>query len=116
MARAVFDLLGERDHTSFAASTRKGRENTVRVDHASWEEEGDEIRFTITANRFLHHMVRNIVGTFVEIGRGTRPSDGIAGLLEARDRRLAGPTAPARGLCLVEIDYGEGWAARGPTA
>ena len=72
---------------------------------------GEELRFEIRANRFLHHMVRNIVGTMVEVGRGSMPSERIPELMAARDRRLAGPTAPARGLYLVNVIFGEEWLA-----
>lgn len=111
MERASRDLIGEHDYTSFAASTRKGMENRVRVLEAEWSETEQEICFQIRANRFLHRMVRNIVGTIVEIGRGARPPGGIPGLIAARERESAGPTAPPHGLYLVEIEYGDGWDA-----
>ena len=63
--------------------------------------------FEITAIRFFHHSVRSIVGTAVEVGRGKEPADLLARILETGDRSLAGPTAPACGLCLVHIDYGD---------
>jgi len=96
---------GEWDATSFAASTRKGEDNRVRVERAEWIDEGDVARFEIVANRFVHHMVRNIVGTLVEVGRGAIEPAEIATIIAARDRSAAGPTAPARGLCLVEVLY-----------
>lgn len=63
--------------------------------------------FEITAVRFFHHSVRSIVGTAMEVGRGKEPADLLARILETGDRSLAGPTAPACGLCLVHIDYGD---------
>jgi tRNA pseudouridine38-40 synthase len=107
MEEASSHLAGERDFTSFAASTRKGKENTVRVERAEWRWSGRLGEFEIEANRFLHHMVRNIVGTLIETGRGARPAESLPGLIEARDRTGAGPTAPARGLFLVRVGYGE---------
>jgi tRNA pseudouridine38-40 synthase len=61
--------------------------------------------YEVTGSGFLHHMVRNIVGTLVEVGRGKLQPVDITRILEARDRTLAGPTAPAQGLCLVKVDY-----------
>ena len=88
--------------------------NRVRVEHSAWREEGDEILYEVRANRFVHHMVRTIVGTLVEIGRGARPADAIPSLIAACDRRLAGPTAPARGLYLVDVAYPGEEAAGAP--
>jgi len=113
MEEAASHLPGESDFTSFAASTRKGRENTVRVERAEWRWSGQLGEFEIEANRFLHHMVRNIVGTLIETGRGARPPESMPGLIRARDRSAAGPTAPARGLFLVRVDYGEEERGRG---
>ena len=67
--------------------------------------EGDEIVISCTANGFLRHMVRNIVGTLVEVGRGARPPADIKRILNGRDRRLAGATAPPQGLYLVRVMY-----------
>jgi tRNA pseudouridine38-40 synthase len=61
--------------------------------------------YEVCGNGFLHHMVRNMVGTLVEVGRGKLEPCGIRRILEARDRTQAGPTAPARGLCLVKVEY-----------
>ena len=63
--------------------------------------------YRITATAFLRHMVRNIVGTLVEVGRGRRAADDLPRLLAARDRDLAGATAPAHGLCLTQVEYGD---------
>ena len=65
----------------------------------------DLLIFRITGNGFLHHMVRNIVGTFVEIGRGSLAPSDLTRILAARNRTAAGPTAPARGLYLVDVEY-----------
>ncbi|MBL7222836.1 MAG: tRNA pseudouridine(38-40) synthase TruA, partial [Candidatus Brocadiae bacterium] len=66
---------------------------------------GECIEVTVTANGFLYNMVRAIVGTLIEIGSGKQPPEWVADLLQSRDRTLAGPTAPARGLCLLEVNY-----------
>jgi tRNA pseudouridine38-40 synthase len=65
----------------------------------------DEIVITCTANGFLRHMVRNIVGTLVEVGRGARPPADLKRVLDGRDRRLAGATAPPQGLYLMQVLY-----------
>ena len=70
--------------------------------------EGELVRFEFSANAYLHHMIRNIVGSLVEVGRGRRVPGWIGEVLAARDRTLAGPTAPAHGLTLVEVTYGPG--------
>ena len=61
--------------------------------------------YEVSGNGFLHHMVRNIVGTLMEVGRGKLEPSGIIRILKARDRTLAGPTAPGQGLCLVRVEY-----------
>jgi len=105
MEEGAARIAGPIDATSFAASTRKGMRNEVAVEASGWREEGSQILYEIRANRFVHHMVRTIVGTLVEVGRGVRSPDSIPALLAARDRRLAGPTAPARGLYLADVAY-----------
>jgi tRNA pseudouridine38-40 synthase len=61
--------------------------------------------YEVAGSGFLHHMVRNIVGTLVEVGRGKLEPADITRILQARDRTLAGPTAPPQGLCLVRVEY-----------
>jgi tRNA pseudouridine38-40 synthase len=68
---------------------------------------GEFLRLDITANAFLHHMVRNIVGTLAAVGRGDRPGDWVREVLEGRNRCQGGATAPAEGLYLVHVDYGD---------
>ncbi|MGH9448171.1 MAG: tRNA pseudouridine synthase A [Terriglobia bacterium] len=72
-----------------------------------WRPRTSILSLEIRGNGFLHHMVRNIAGTLIEIGRGKIPPEEISTILEARDRRFAGPTAPAQGLCLVRVEYEE---------
>jgi tRNA pseudouridine38-40 synthase len=100
-------LIGTHDFQGFT-SAKDTRENAVRTcfdARAWWEDREGELIFMIKANRYLYHMVRNIVGTLVEIGRGRWPADRVAQILAARDRTLAGPTAPPQGLTLKCIEY-----------
>ncbi len=107
MATAARCLLGSNDFSSFRAAGCQSHSpirNMLRVDVTR---DGDWISIDVEANAFLHHMVRNIVGSLVEIGRGDRPPDSLQALLAARDRKLAGITAPAAGLVLTRILYPE---------
>ncbi len=105
MQRCARMILGEHDFTSFAASDSDACSN-VRCLHASdWTEEPDLLLYRVRGNGFLHHMVRNLVGTFLEVGRGNLAESKIPAILAARSRDQAGPTAPARGLYLVNVDY-----------
>jgi tRNA pseudouridine38-40 synthase len=100
---------GERDFTSFAAvDPERGREgisNVRRIFSSHWRRESCELIYEVRGNGFLHHMVRNLVGTFLLVGKGTlKPAD-VARILEAKDRSAAGATAPASGLYLVNVEY-----------
>jgi tRNA pseudouridine38-40 synthase len=109
MQSAASEIVGEHDFTSFAASDpEKGKEagsNIRSVDVSRWERAGDELTYMVRGSGFLHHMVRNLVGTFVLVGKGTLVSGDIRRILEARDRSAAGATAPASGLHLVNVEY-----------
>src|SRR6266404_8000537 len=130
MAMAAAVVVGEHDFTSFAAvdperseriavgeilnqreqgGTRgKTAESNVRTIFSSaWTREGDDLIYTVRGNGFLHHMVRNLVGTFLLVGKGTLKPEGLGCILTARDRSAAGATAPASGLYLVEVEYAE---------
>jgi tRNA pseudouridine38-40 synthase len=105
MGRAAERLVGRHDFTSFCPAGCE-QENRVRtVTLARLEERGDEILFTVRAGGFLRHMVRTIVGTLLAVGKGDLSPEDIGAILEARDRRAAGPCAPARGLTLVKVFY-----------
>lgn len=76
-----------------------------RVFESTWERSGDEFVYTVRGNGFLHHMVRNLVGTLLLVGKGTLKPEDIRRILEARNRSAAGATAPANGLYLVSVEY-----------
>lgn len=105
MARAAATLAGEHDYTSFRAAGCDAETPVRRIYRSEIVHCGERIEYTVEATAFLRHMVRNIVGTLVEVGRGVRRAEDIAALIAARDRRLAAPTAPARGLRLEEVRY-----------
>jgi tRNA pseudouridine38-40 synthase len=104
MACAARDLHGRHDFASFAPYVARG--GTVRiVDEASVGREDELIVFNMVARSFLPHQVRNTVGVLIQIGLGKLPIDHVRYLLEARLPGLAGPRAPARGLCLMKVNY-----------
>ena len=76
-----------------------------KVFSSAWTRDGDELIYRVRGNGFLHHMVRNLVGTFVLIGKGTIGGEDFQRILASRDRSAAGPTAPASGLFLVNVEY-----------
>ncbi len=134
MAEAAKVLQGEHDFTSFAAVEKsevgkdlyglpQGRDQpegapqleragqgpgmvrTIFSSQILWRETISMLTYEVRGSGFLHHMVRNIVGTLVEVGRGKLTAQDVVGILAARDRTQAGPTAPAQGLCLMKVEY-----------
>ncbi len=111
MAQAAQFFQGEHDFTSFAGADGQDDEETqsvVRVIFRSrllWRPRTSMLVYEVTGNGFLHHMVRNMVGTLIEVGRGKLAPRDVPRILAARDRTQAGPTAPAQGLCLVKVEY-----------
>jgi tRNA pseudouridine38-40 synthase len=111
MGLAAALVEGEHDFTSFAAADpERGRDgapvsNLRHILSSSWERQGDEFVYTVRGSGFLHHMVRNLVGTFILVGKGTLQAEDVTHILEARNRSLAGATAPASGLYLVNVEY-----------
>ncbi len=106
MDACATQIVGEHDFTSYCKSEYTGDNFLCTVKSAVWNREPSKLSFEISANRFLHGMVRALVGTMVEVGRGHRPFEEFGGILEARDRRRAGMAAPARGLFLEKVVYG----------
>lgn len=105
MKMATIQLRGEHDFKSFCGNPRM-RKSTVRTIYTiRIEETEDEIDLTFVGSGFLQHMVRILVGTLIEVGEGRRDPTSMDALLEARDRRMAGPTAPAQGLIMLQVDY-----------
>ena len=105
MVRATEHIQGEHDFSSFCVAESSKENNVCNVTRAAWERSGDELTFRIEANRFLHTMVRSLVGTLGEVGRGYFSFADFVDIMKAKDRRKAGPTAPPRGLYLVEVKY-----------
>jgi len=117
MIAAADVAAGEHDFTSFAAVDperveRMAAENGERVVSnvraifsSAWTRDGDELIYTVRGSGFLHHMVRNLVGTFLLVGKGTVSREDVRRILEACSRTAAGPTAPAGGLYLVGVEY-----------
>lgn len=106
MTAAAAFLFGEHDFSAFRASGSGNRNPVRRIAAARWQSHpGGWLRFTITGNGFLRGMVRSLVGTMVEIGKGKAGPELLAELLKSGERRRAGPTAPAQGLYLVEVVY-----------
>jgi len=101
-------LVGEHDFASFAAAGFSSNTTVRTIYEASVKRDGDRIRFTVTGNGFLYNMVRIIAGTLIEIGSGKYPPSHMRQVIEAADRKAAGPTAPAKALVLEEIRYPKG--------
>jgi tRNA pseudouridine38-40 synthase len=111
MERAAELVVGEHDFTSFAAvDPERGQEgfpvsNVRRIFSSAWQRQGDEFVYSVKGSGFLHHMVRNLVGTFILAGTARLQVEDVTRILEARNRSAAGATAPASGLYLVNVEY-----------
>jgi tRNA pseudouridine38-40 synthase len=115
MVAAAGVVVGEHDFTSFAAvdpervermTVENAHTNNVRTIFSSgWTREAEDLIYTVRGSGFLHHMVRNLVGTFLLVGKLTVSLEDLRRILAARERTAAGPTAPASGLYLVEVEY-----------
>ena len=106
MEIAARDIVGTHDFLAFCSNKHLKKSSVRTVSRMEIKRIGDEIRFTITGDGFLYNMVRILVGTLLEIGRHQRPPDAIPAILASRSREMAGETAPAKGLCLMEVCYG----------
>ena len=104
MAEAARLLGGEHDFATFG-SPPQGNSTIRRIYRATWARDEEKLYLDIEGNAFLYRMVRSIVGTLLQVGTGELSVEGFASLLAAADRSLAGPTAPAHGLCLMVVKY-----------
>jgi len=111
MRQAASLVIGTHDFTSFAAvDPERGKDdeeldNVRTIFSSEWKRQGDLLIYTARGDGFLHHMVRNLVGTFLLVGKGSLAADSISEIVAARRRSEAGPTAPASGLFLVNVEY-----------
>ena len=107
MRRAAKSLMGEHDFRSFTsvASMKKGSSCVRTIKRFQIKRQGHLILMHVEADGFLYHMIRNMVGTLLEVGRGKRKVGDIAAILKAKDRRFAGTTAPSEGLTLMRVTY-----------
>lgn len=103
--KATKIILGRQDFTSFCVSKSAKPDNLCQVMRADWKKDGNRLEFEIEADRFLHTMVRSLVGTLIDVGRGYFSLKDFAGILKAKDHKKAGLTAPAKGLYLVRVNY-----------
>ena len=109
MHRAAQALLGEQDFSSFRTVHCQAAHARRELQRIAVRREGEEVVVDVQANAFLHHMVRNIVGSLLEVGAGERDEGWIGALLAARDRTVAGPTAPSAGLTFIGPLYAGHW-------
>jgi tRNA pseudouridine38-40 synthase len=114
MRVAAHHLLGTHDFSAFRSAECQARSPVKTMHVIEIHREGDMIAFVFEANAFLHHMVRNIVGCLIHVGKGAREAAWLAQLLAARDRTLAAPTFSPAGLCLEHVSYDARWGL--PTA
>jgi tRNA pseudouridine38-40 synthase len=109
MNEAAGHLVGARDFSSFGR-VEEGASAHRSLFELRCRRRGDVIRIRARANSFIQQMVRSLAGTLVQVGEGRRSPDEIVAVLEAKDRATAGPVAPAHALCLVSVEYDEGWS------
>ena len=105
MNEACKILFEYEDFTSFAKLHTDNKTNFCKMYKAEWEQNGSELKFTVSANRFLRNMVRAIVGTMVEVGSGKLQPEDVRKVIEDKHRNSAGTSAPAHGLYLVDVGY-----------
>ena len=105
MRQAAAYLTGEHDFAAFCGNPRMKKSAVRTVDTIDIQQRKDRITFTFHGNGFLQNMVRILVGTLLEVGRGFWEPEQVQTILESCDRKQAGPTAPPEGLCLMKVDY-----------
>ena len=104
MRIAAKTYLGTHDFSAFCANKHMKKSTVRTIESFEIHRNGNEIHFVVTGNGFLQHMVRIMVGTLLEVGKGERDAASIA-LLYGADRAMAGPAVPSSGLCLMEVTY-----------
>jgi tRNA pseudouridine38-40 synthase len=109
MRAAAALLVGEHDFSAFRSSECQARSPLRTIQRFEISRDGETIHFVVTANAFLHHMVRNLVGTLVYVGKGKHPPEWVKELLRAKDRTKSAPTFGPEGLYLEKIDYEPRW-------
>lgn len=105
MRREARALVGDHDFSSFQAKDKRERNSFRRIDELKIFKKDGEILIEIKANGFLYNMARNIVGTLINVGRGRLKKGAVKEILEKKNRKFAGATAPAKGLCLMKVNY-----------
>lgn len=105
MNEACKSLIGTQDFTSFSKLHTQTKTNICTISQAFWKRENDNLVFTITADRFLHNMVRAIVGTTIEVGKGKKTIDDFNKVILSKSRQNAGASVPGHGLFLAKIEY-----------
>ena len=105
MKKAISFLVGEHDFSCFRGRLCQAKTPIKTIEYIDIIESNDELILKIKANAFLHHMVRNIVGTILKIGRGEKDAEWILSVLESKDRKKAGPTAEPQGLYFIKAFY-----------
>ena len=105
MQKAAEYLQGEHDFKSFCGNPKMKKSTVRNVDMITIKRSKNQIYFTFHGTGFLQHMVRILVGTLLEVGAGRMEPEDMIRILDARDRKAAGPTAPAQGLCMEKVDY-----------
>lgn len=105
MSAAACYLVGRHDFASFRAAGSSAKTTVRTLFSAAVEKKGELVYFTFRGDGFLYNMVRIMVGTLLEVGLGKRRPEEVAAVLAAKDRTAAGPTVPARGLCLLSVEY-----------
>jgi tRNA pseudouridine38-40 synthase len=105
MRLAAKCLVGKHDFKSFQATEIHERDSVRTIKNIKIEKDGVLVYIDIEADGFLYNMVRNIAGTLIEVGRGKFTVESVKGILDKKDRRASGPTAPAHGLCLMKVKY-----------
>lgn len=105
MQQAAKCLMGTHDFAAFQGANSSAKTTVRTIYRAEWTRDGDKLYFDIVGNGFLYNMVRIIVGTLLQVGRGKRPPEDMVRLMAPARRDEAGPTAPAKGLCLMRVYY-----------